>query len=430
MAHQRLKGLLVRLDWILTVGVVVCLAQLPSVIAPNSEPWKRHTIDASSLGADGVRTADVNADGLPDLVTSWEEGGLTRVYLAARANSGGPAWQTITVGKSPSAEDAVFFDADGDGVHDIISSTEGEDRKILVHWAPPRRSYTRENEWRTETLYSDGSQWMFAAPMNVDGRRGADLVIGGKNARASVGWLESPARPRRVGDWKFHRLSDAGWIMSLIVIDMNRDGHDDVLLSDRVGSLAGVRWLENPGPDSPNLNGPWKDHWIGARGREAMLIDAADIDGDGIREIIVPHYLNDDFRLSIFKSRGAAAVEWDEHTVPYPDLAARPKAVTVGDVDLDGRPDIVLATAQAGKGKRGIVWLRFRGSPFQPDWEVFDVSGREGVKFDLNLLLDVDSDGDLDVINTEEIEGLGVVWYENPRRARGGAPMARRAGGR
>ena len=70
----------------------------------------------------------------------------------------------------------------------------------------------------------------------------------------------------------------------------------------------------------------------------------------------------------------------------------------------------------------GIVWLRFRDSPFQPDWEVFDVSGPEGVQFDLNLLLDVDSDGDLDVVNSEEVDsagdgraGLGIVWYENPR---------------
>ncbi len=416
-----------RLHGIVTIGIVLCVAQLPSGTAQNSEPWKRHTIDASSLGADGVRTADVNADGLADLVTSWEEGGLTRVYLAGRANSGEPAWQTITVGKSPSAEDAVFFDVDGDGVHDIISSTEGDDRRILVHWAPALRSYTREDEWRTETLYSDGSQWMFAAPMDVDGRRRADIVIGGKNARASVGWLESPAKPREVRDWKFHRLSNAGWIMSLIVIDMNGDGRDDVLLSDRIGELAGVRWLENPGPNSPNLTKPWKNHWIGARGREAMLIDAADIDGDGIREIIVPHYLDDDFRVSIFRRRGgASSEEWDEHPVRYPAFAGRPKAVTVGDVDLDGRPDIVLATARqprAGQEKRGIVWLRFRDSPFQPDWEVFDVSGPEGVKFDLNLLLDVDSDGDLDVINSEEIgdgrAGLGVVWYANPRRGSG-----------
>lgn len=78
------------------------------------------------------------------------------------------------------------------------------------------------------------------------------------------------------------------------------------------------------------------------------------------------------------------------------------------------RPHIVLAAAQAGNGKRGIVWLRFRRSPFQPDWDVFDVSGPE--VFDLNLLLDVDSDSDPDVINSEEIEkagdrppGLGVV---------------------
>jgi hypothetical protein len=42
----------------------------------------------------------------------------------------------------------------------------------------------------------------------------------------------------------------------------------------------------------------------------------------------------------------------------------------------------------------------------------------------LNLLLDVDSDGDLDVINCEENDnardglGLGVVWYENPTRGK------------
>lgn len=66
---------------------------------------------------------------------------------------------------------------------------------------------------------------------------------------------------------------------------------------------------------------------------------------------------------------------------------------------------------------------RFRDSPFQPDWDVFDVRGPEGIKFDLNLLLDVDADGDLDVINSEENDnardgkaGLGVVWYENPTR--------------
>jgi len=34
----------------------------------TSDSWTRHTIDASSRGADGVRAADANGDGLSDLV--------------------------------------------------------------------------------------------------------------------------------------------------------------------------------------------------------------------------------------------------------------------------------------------------------------------------------------------------------------------------
>ena len=52
-------------------------------IDPADEPngWARHTIDASSEGADGVRLADRNGDGRLDIATGWEEGGIVRAYL-------------------------------------------------------------------------------------------------------------------------------------------------------------------------------------------------------------------------------------------------------------------------------------------------------------------------------------------------------------
>mgnify|MGYP003135488451 CR=1 FL=1 len=44
-------------------------------------PWPRHTIDDSSLGSDGTKFSDVNNDGKFDLVTGWEEGEVSRIYL-------------------------------------------------------------------------------------------------------------------------------------------------------------------------------------------------------------------------------------------------------------------------------------------------------------------------------------------------------------
>ena len=49
--------------------------------AKAKEPWKLHTIDKSSQGADGVRLLDVNSDGLMDIATGWEEGGIIWAYL-------------------------------------------------------------------------------------------------------------------------------------------------------------------------------------------------------------------------------------------------------------------------------------------------------------------------------------------------------------
>ena len=45
------------------------LASFGLLVGPVLGSWERHTIDNSSKGADGVRVADVNGDGLLDLTT-------------------------------------------------------------------------------------------------------------------------------------------------------------------------------------------------------------------------------------------------------------------------------------------------------------------------------------------------------------------------
>lgn len=50
-------------------------------------------------------------------------------------------------------------------------------------------------------------------------------------------------------------------------------------------------------------------------------------------------------------------------------------------------------------------------------------NSRKGIKFDDVRLADIDLDGDLDIVSTEEngsrgywwsTRGLGLIWYENP----------------
>ena len=52
-----------------------------SSFALADEPWALHTIDNTSKGADGIRLEDVNGDGLLDIATGWEEGGVVRAYV-------------------------------------------------------------------------------------------------------------------------------------------------------------------------------------------------------------------------------------------------------------------------------------------------------------------------------------------------------------
>ena len=405
-----------RAGWVgVSVLIVAAGAVRAQATAPAQTPWTRHTIDASSRGADGVRLADVNGDRRPDIVTGWEQGGVTRAYLHPGARSVRGAWPAVTVGRTPNVEDAVFVDLDADGATDVVSCCEGKTRRIFVHWAPKDKARILEAaSWKTEPVgASAGSMmWMFALPIQVDGAHGVDLIAAGKGRGAKVGWFQLPADPRDLSAWRWHPLIDAAWIMSLLASDMDGDGDLDVVVSERRGKQSGCYWLERP--DAPaGLTRPWARHWIGSRGREVMFLALADLDADGLVDVLAarkPRQIAFHRRLSTDGRR------WESHTIHTPASAGGAKAVAAGDIDLDGKTDLVFTCEHAGGGKRGVMWLGYRDKPTDAAWSAHDISGPEGVKYDLVKLVDLDADGDLDVLTCEESANLGVFWHENPAR--------------
>jgi hypothetical protein len=371
---------------ILALSLVAASLTLPNAGAT----WKRHTIDgpdqaAGKSGADGVRLADANDDGLMDITTGWEEGGAVRVYLNPGPEQAKSPWPAVTVGHAKSVEDAVFADLDDDGNLDVVSATEGKNRTVYVHWAPNQSRYLDPKAWITQAIPATAGlqMWMFCLPANIDNSNGIDLVLGSKNDNAAIGWLESPAHPRDLDAWKYHRLHDAVWIMS--ICSMDQDKGLNLIYSDRKGPESGVYQLTTPSP-----NAAWKRTLLTGGGDEVMFLD------------LIP---NNASPLVAVARKGAPVLTPDTD-YPLPKNAGTGKAVRSALINSDARPDIVL-TCENAKGNLSGVWWH-NGARWH------DISGPEGVKYDRIELLDLDSDGDLDLITCEERTNLGVIWFENP----------------
>jgi hypothetical protein len=84
---------------------------------------------------------------------------------------------------------------------------------------------------------------------------------------------------------------------------------------------------------------------------------------------------------------------------------SRVSSKAVGDIDGDGRPDVVIAGERGGD----VVWYHY------PSWTKHTVSAKVDAWVGMEVA-DVDNDGDLDIVLCDHAGGAGqLVWLENPR---------------
>ena len=174
-------------------------------------------------------------------------------------------------------------------------------------------------------------------------------------------------------------------------------------------------WLENPGSLAAAKGNAWPLHRIGDGDREVMFLTVADLDQSGEPEIVCAVRGRG---ITVYLRPENSSGRWRVHEIAMPEGCGSGKGVAVGDIDQDGRQDIVFSCEHATDSRSGVRWLSYRESIFDPSWHDHEISGPAGVKFDRLELLDLDEDGDLDVVTCEERDNLGVIWYENPGSGR------------
>jgi hypothetical protein len=143
-----------------------------------------------------------------------------------------------------------------------------------------------------------------------------------------------------------------------------------------------------------------------------MFMSVSDMDGEGIEEIIVAEKTNKTIRIY----RRSEKV-WKEQIIKVPPFTGNCKSVEVGDLNDDGVNDLVLSTETGDEIQIGLTWVN--GIELNKENPKFQtISKLHRSKFDKVELIDIDLDGDLDVLICEEnfgvkSEGLGLIWYEN-----------------
>jgi len=278
-----------------------------------------------------LTVGDINGDGLDDLVLGGASGQKSRVCLQ-KSNG---KFQELDLGRSEyETMDAAIFDLNGDQFREIYlvnggNETNSSGRKDMLYAnnSGTGGGFTEYPRARPSIGGVSGS-CIVAEDFNADGQ--IDLFIGGRAkpnayplADSSYMCISSENKKfKQVNNW-LPKMPEAGFITCAVSTDFNQDGKPDLVLA---GEWTPVMFFENTGSSFKDVTSekgaPEDIGWW-------YSLKAADMDGDGIEEIIAGNMgENHKFRPS--------------HENPF--------VIYYDDYDQNGQGDIVLAnTSESGE---------------------------------------------------------------------------------
>lgn len=236
-----------------------------------------------------------------------------------------------------------------------------------------------------------GSGWGQTVLVDVDGDGHQDFITG-----------------QRGGDIRCYRLNkDKKWTWRVIgkktpsevggvALDVDADG--------RVDFVAGGAWYRQP---NRRGTGVWERFAFDKQQRAVHDVLAADLDGDGRKEVITMSDRND---LRYYTIRADSPTgPWTMRKI-WPSVHA---GIAAGDLDGDGDIDIVRSQIWLENLDKGTRWEehKFCGIPWADRKEVgfYYLATRSQVA-------DINGDGRMDIILTEaEFSGSRVAWFEAPK---------------
>ncbi|MFZ0244820.1 MAG: VCBS repeat-containing protein, partial [Candidatus Binatus sp.] len=214
-----------------TVSVLLNITA-PGATTPSFAPQQTFATGSSPIS---VTAADVNGDGLPDLIVANFGDGTVSVLLnttapGATTSSFAPQ-QTFAVGGEPVSVTAA--DVNGDGKPDLIVANEVGAVSVLLNTTPAPATTFDANSFAIQQTFVTGSGpfSVTAADVNGDGR--PDLIVANYNSN-TVGVLLNTTAPGAATPSFATKQSFAvgGEPISVTAADINGDGKPDLIVAN------------------------------------------------------------------------------------------------------------------------------------------------------------------------------------------------------
>lgn len=348
----------------------------------------------------GVRLGDLDGDGRSDLVFAGAQSSDLVPYLGLRTGltggGFGPVQRLLTLEGLCEARELALADFDGNGRIDVALSC-GSFLRVYLQMAP--------GVFTLERPGYNGATGMGSTDLNGDGR--AELVLVGTPPGTDVGGFQAWHAITRgpggawVGVSTVPHGGDFAFPFGAVFADLNSDGQEDMVwvrrYSDGRHELA---WALRQGSGFAAV----QSHPITTGFGFFRDLAVGDVDGDGRPDVVATGFPADTTVLAVMRAQAGGSFAPAQLVAS----AAGAFGVAIADINGDGRGDVLVHHEGGNLG----VYLQDAGSSLELE-RLFETSGKDVFDGRSLFVADVDGDGRRDVVDQQDVltgRPFGQAW--------------------
>ena len=302
----------------------------------------------TGTGPQSIAVGDVDGDGKPDLVIPNYSSTTLSVFRNTSLSglitvSSVAAKVDFTTGTNP--EPVAFGDVDGDGKPDLVVANYGSNtvsvfRNTSVSGSITTGSLAAKVDFVTGTLPRG------VAIGDVDGDGKPDIVVGNQTSN-TVSVFRNTGTPGSVTPGSFAAKVDFTTGVDPIRVslgDLDGDGKPDLVVGNYTSSTISV--FRNTSVSGAITSGSFAAKVDFTTGTNPLGITTGDLDGDGKPDLVVTN--NGSATVSVFRNTstpGSITTGSLTTKIDFATTGSNPYNVSIGDMDGDGKPDLVVANS-------------------------------------------------------------------------------------